>query len=128
MLLQLLLERLVLRNRRMATTGHSGTDLMRRLRVGQPTLSSSSSATTPTYTIPDRVARQDAGQCLTGRTPANHVGTDDGVISGIAAAQNRRQAERAVTITTTSAVVVVVVARVVQTAVAEHAADLLSRL
>lgn len=119
----------MLRNRRMATTGHSGTDLVRRLRVGQPTLSSSSSsATTPTYTIPDRVARQDAGQCLTGRTPANHVGTDDGVISGIAAAQNRRQAERAVTITTTSAVVVVVVARVVQTAVAEHAADLLSRL
>lgn len=127
MLLQLLLERLVLRNRRMATTGHSGTDLVCRLRVGQPTLSSSSSATTSTYTIPYRVARQDAGQCLTGRTPANHVGTDYGVISGIAAAQNRRQAERAVTITTTSAVVVVV-ARVVQTAVAEHAADLLSRL
>lgn len=125
MLLQLLLERLVLRNRRMATTGHSGTDLVRRLRVGQPTLSA---ATTPTYTIPDRVARQDAGQCLTGRTPANHVGTDDGVISGIAAAQNRRQTQRAVTITTTSAVVVVVVARVVQAAVAEHAADLLSRL
>lgn len=129
MLLQLLLERLVLGNRRMATTtGHSGTDLVRRLRVGQPTSTSLSSSAT--YTIRDyRVASQDAGQCLTGRTPANHVGTDYGVISGISAAQNRRQAQRAVTITTTSAVVVVVVvARVVQTAVAEHAADLLSRL
>lgn len=138
MLLQLLLERLVLRNRRMAT-GHSGTDLVRRLRVGQPTSHSSYSrisSPTPPYTIPnDRVASQDAGQCLTGRSPSDHVGTDDGVIPGIAAsaaAQNRRQTQRAVTITTTSAVVVVVVASVVVVVVvqtvAEHAADLLSRL
>lgn len=87
MLLQLLLERLVLRNRRMAT-GHSGTDLVRRLRVGQTTSHSSSSriSRTPPYTIPNaRVASQDAGQCLTGRSPTDHVGTDDGVIPGIAA-------------------------------------------
>lgn len=125
MLLQLLLKRLVLRDRRMTATGHSGTDLVRRLRMGQPT-----DTPAPTYTVPDapRVASQDAGQCLTGRAPANHVGTDDSVISGTAAsaAQNRRQTQRAVTITTASAVVVVV-AIVVQT-IAEHAADLLSRL
>lgn len=134
MLLQLLLERLVLRNRRMAT-GHSGTDLVRRLRMGQPTSHSSSSSRisrTPPYTIPNaRVASQDAGQCLTGRSPSNHVGTDNGVIPRIAAAaasQNRRQTQRAVTITTTSVASAVVVVVVVVQTVAEHAADLLSRL